>query len=477
MKLFGFGTKKQQALKATARSSKLRFYDAVDSELVQEIKSLFVDDIDINEIISTHWRTITGRARKQYNNNDYLRHFVSLACVNVVGYNGIQVQCQSQNKELNNHTESLFKLWCESCDVTDRLSFIDVQILAIKSMVRDGEFILIKHIDDEYQLRLQLIDPSRLDPSHNIELSNGRKIVNGIEVNRLGKPLAYHFRKANSSETVRISAEYVIHGFVPEYIGQNRGISWFITSMIRSHLLKEYETAAVDHAKTGAKVIGTFRSSEEYAQPDDQAPDIKQFEGSGMFELPPGYQFDGFDPAYPTGEYALFKTSILQAISGSLGYGVSYVSLANDLKGVSYSSARQGALAERDAWRMVQQHLISQLIRPIYRAWLEVEWLSSRLNCSDSDYQALKLASYQPRSWGWVDPVKEVKAMEMLLRNFLKSRKQIISENGLDIEKIDEEIKAEMMKFDEFKNISPEYITYLIGTFKSIVQTTQSDDL
>ncbi|MCF6777822.1 phage portal protein [Thiotrichales bacterium 19X7-9] len=475
MKLPSFFRKKSSKSQVISNRRIHRDFDAVDSQLMSDISNLYISNSDINDVISRSWYTIASRARQAYNNSDYPKHFVSLACVNVIGQKGINVQCQSNSKELNLDVEGRFKQWSETCDVSGRLSFIDVQILALKSMIRDGEFFLIKHIDDDNQLKLQLIDASRLDPSKNIDLGNGRKILNGIEVDTLGKPLAYHFKKNNANETIRYKAEHVVHGYLSDYIGQMRGISWFITPMIRLHLLKEFETAAVDHAKTGAKFLGFFRRDEDAPDSDD-TPEIHKYEGSGMFELPPGYQFDGFDPAFPSGDYAPFKTSILQAISGSLGYGVSYVSLANDLKGVSYSSARQAALAERDAWSMIQQHMISCLIRPIYRAWLEVERLSGRLVCSDNRYQGLKLAHYIPRSWSWIDPQKEAKALEILLKNFLKSRKQIVTEQGMDIDKVDQEILQDANQFKLCNDISPEYVSYLLGTLQMSLEEDKAED-
>ncbi|WP_440994720.1 phage portal protein [Cysteiniphilum litorale] len=243
-----------------------------------------------------------------------------------------------------------------------------------------------------------------------------------------------------------MAAENVIHGFISEYIGQKRGISTIATALIRLGLLKEFETAAVDNARSNAKSMGFFKKPEgvidyeQFADRDGEASDefsIQTLDDAARFHvLEAGYDFTGFDAQFPSTNFAPFKESILKAISSSLGYGVNYINLGNDLKGVSYSSARQGLLSERDAWRMLQTLLIDTLMRPVFESWLEVEYASGRLgNISVLSFDSLiDSVRFQTRTWAWIDPLKDAKGTTESINNYTISLSQAILDAGGDPE-------------------------------------------
>ncbi len=164
-----------------------------------------------------------------------------MACTNIVGHAGIRIQCKTNSESLNNKTELNFNRWARRgrCDVTGQLSLIDVQLACVRALLRDGEFFALKHVI-EGQLQLQLIDNTRIDVTKRATVSNGNKIINGIELNQLGKPQAYYLLADNGADTQRIAASNIIHGFIHEFIGQKRGISTIATALIRLGLLKEF---------------------------------------------------------------------------------------------------------------------------------------------------------------------------------------------------------------------------------------------
>ena len=63
--------------------------------------------------------------------------------------------------------------------------------------------------------------------------------------------------------------------------------------------------------------------------------------------------------------FADFHASVLRSVAS--GLGISYVTLANNLEGISYSSIRQGATEERDNLRVIQRFLIQHLAEPVFR--------------------------------------------------------------------------------------------------------------
>jgi len=129
-------------------------------------------------------------------------------------------------------------------------------------------------------------------------------------------------------------------------------------------------------------------------------------------------------------------------VSLSLGYGVNFINLGNNLEKVNYSSARQGLLAERDSWRLLQKLMIESLIQPVFESWFDVEHLSGRLGLISADTyeQVLEKVRYQARSWAWIDPLKDAKGLSENLRNKTMSLSESILERGGDPDDVLEQI-------------------------------------
>ncbi|TNF65656.1 MAG: phage portal protein [Gammaproteobacteria bacterium] len=422
-----------------------RGYESATSQLLRDV---FTGG-NVDEIIEGQSSAILRRAREAYANNDYVKGYISQACTNIIGHQGIRIQCKTKQKRLNDLTEAAFNRWARkgNCDVSGSLSFIDIQLLCVRSLLRDGEFFIIKHVIDG-QLQLQLIDNSRIDVTKRATLANGKKIINGIEVTRFGRPIAYYLTDDTES-TQRIPAKNVIHGFISEYVGQKRGISSIATALIRLGLLKEFETSAVDNARSNAKSVGFLNLPENeidynaLADRDDNTYDnsfeMKAVDDRAQFHLlKPGYKLSTFNSQFPSTTFAPFKESILKAISSSLGYGINYINLGNDLSNVNYSSARQGLLNERDAWRMLQTLIIDSLVRPVFESWLEVEYLSGRLgNISEITFnQLIDTVKFQTRNFPWIDPLKDAKGTTENINNKTTSTSQEIINAGGDVEEI-----------------------------------------
>ena len=456
----------------SSKQMKKRWIDAVQKRMYESARSPLIRDIfsggDIDEIIESQSSAVLRRAREAYANNDYVKGYISMACTNIVGHKGIRIQCKTESEVLNNKAELAFNRWARRgfCDVTGQLSLIDVQLSCVRALLRDGEFFVLKHVIDG-RLQLQLIDNSRIDVTKRATLSNGNKIINGVELNQFGRPQAYYLLADDGADVQRIEASNMIHGFIHEFIGQKRGISTIATALIRLGLLKEFETAAVANARSNAKSMGFFKKPEgaidynQFADRDEQAGDdfnIRTLDDDARFHvLEAGYDFSSFDSQFPSTTFAPFKESILKAISSSLGYGVNYINLGNDLKGVSYSSARQGLLSERDSWRMLQTLIVDALMRPIFENWLDVEYASGRLgNISVMSFESIiDSVRFQTRAWSWIDPLKDAKGTTESINNRTISLSQAILDAGGDPEDTLNQIAADLEKLKALGISSP----------------------
>jgi lambda family phage portal protein len=117
--------------------------------------------------------------------------------------------------------------------------------------------------------------------------------------------------------------------------------------------------------------------------------------------------------------------------------------LANDLEGVNYSSIRAGLMDEREFYKSIQRWFIDTITTPIFEAWLETNILNGTLNLPVAKLDKFNSPDWKPRRWAWVDPEKDINAQIKAVDNHFKSRRQVISEGGGDIEDVLRDIKRD----------------------------------
>ncbi|MBQ3565265.1 MAG: phage portal protein, partial [Alphaproteobacteria bacterium] len=232
------------------------------------------------------------------------------------------------------------------------------------------------------------------------------------------------------------------------------------------HELDQYEDAELVRKKTAAMFAGFVTrldpDSEMFGEKDtnDQGVAFAGLEPGTMQFLDPGEDVKFSSPADVGGTYEAFIKQQLRAIS--VGLGITYEQLTGDLSGVNYSSIRAGLLEFRRRCTALQHNLmVYQFCRPIWNKFIELAVLSGAIDVpNDSTFPLVK---WIPQGFSWVDPQKEQKAQMEAVRCGFKSRAEVVSELGYDVEEIDVEISEDNkradnlgFKFDsdsrEFKN-------------------------
>ena len=424
-------------------------------------------------LIRMHQRVLVARSREQALNNDYARAFIRLARQNIVGSNGVVLQAQTIDDKgvldalACDAIEASFAKWGhrDNCDVTGVKSWRAIQSAAIESAVRDGEFMFRKIYGRDagaFGFALQMLDPQRCQPNFDrYDLPDGAFIRAGIEFNKYGRAVAYHFTVAKENDAFynytyaglhyhRIPADEIIHGYLPEIVGQKRGLPWMATGLFRMKQLVGFEDAAIVNARVGAAKMGFIQWKEGHGPEIDQdaAENLEMDGDPGTFPvLPEGAELREWNPQYPAGEFATFNKAMLRGIAA--GFGVLYNNLANDLENVNFSSIRQGTLDEREHWKEMQEWLIESLCQPVFEAWLPRALLGGHIMVKGRPLKAERIDRYsvvkwQARRWQWIDPQADVNAAVAAKNNLLMSPGQIIREQGKDPGTIWREIAADI---------------------------------
>ena len=447
-------------------AGKRHFLAGTADRLTQDWPSSMISS---DEALYRDLERMRGRSRWLADNNSYYAKFISMCRNNIVGPRGVRLQAKildrtgrAQDAAASAAVEAAWKDWSKpgNCVFRSRMSRQALEKVVVNTVARDGEVFLRKWFGrGKYGYQLELIDSMRVPVQMNRELRDGGEIVNGIEY-RDGEVVAYWIgdrgmRYGYSGENyTRVDARFVLHLFVPVFAEQKRGYPWLTPGMRRLHNADRYEDAEVVQARLAAEKGGFFSRSpaaqEEFvgttsvpqSGDEDEGVEFLDSEAGTFGVMPEGWDFSQFDPTHPTNAFEAFHSKLLKGVA-SAG-NVNYTSLANDLSDVNYSSARIGMLEVRDHWQDLQGWLIESLHEDVYPDWLRMSLSSQVLRLPLDGYERFLRVSWMPRTWSWIDPMKEATAAMKRLEMRITSLTELAAERGTEFEDVLEQIAKEM---------------------------------
>lgn len=433
-------------------------------------------EITNNQVIYKSLNILRARSRTCARNDVYAKRFLQLIDQNVIGHTGIKIIPQVVNdtdgkadEEANKSIMAAWKRWSkkDNCDATGRNAYKALQSLMLRNMAIDGEAIariIISNDASPYGMSLQMIDPMFLDKEMNQQLTDGNRIVMGVEVNKYARPLAYWFIDGSQTNvngnaytrakgTIRVPAAEIIHLFVSEFSGQIRGIPWFSTALIQMHQLEGYQDAAVMASRIGASKMGFFipNGGESYEGEEDGTGGVTMEVSPGTFEeLPAGYTYQPVDWTYPHDQYPEFVKATLRGVAA--GLGVSYHTLASDLSSVNFSAGRLGAQEDREFYKTLQEFINDQFNEPVFAVWLPYSLLTGKIVSKRGRPLPFTLLNqlsevvWRGRRWAHLEPLKEIQAAKEAHALGVKSKSQIIRDQGDEPDEVFAEIEADFEK-------------------------------
>lgn len=328
-------------------------------------------------------------------------------------------------------------------------------VQVVRGVVRDGEAFLRLVADEDGRMRLQLLPPEQIDPALSRDIGGGRRIIAGVELDASDRPVAYHALPevpgsafAGYFPPVRVPAADVLHLFDPLLPGQVRGLSWLAPILLKLSEHDRTSDAMLAAVKTQSLLTGFITDPTGEAggfAADGQGGAVQaSLEPGSMHVLPPGAAVSFSNPGTGLSQAAEFLKAQQREIAA--GGGLTYEQVSADLSGTNYSSARVGLLEFRRRAQMLHRTLIvDQLLRPLWRRWIDAEALAGRLT-ADPD---LHRVTFAPPGFDWVDPAKEVAAEVAAIEARLKSRAEVVAARGRDVADLDEEIAADAARQTE----------------------------
>lgn len=372
-------------------------------------------------------RMLRARARSLVQNNPYAAKALACLVSNIVG-EGITPSSRAADEKTRTALDALWNEWKAVADADGGSDFYGLEAQAYRAMEQDGEVLIRLRARKRgdglpVPLQLQVMEIDYLDSTKNGKGSEGGLIISGVELNSIGRIVAYWLYDTHPGDIVRgissglqskrYAADRIIHLFAPDRPGQARGITRFAPVIARLRDLAIYEDAELSRKQNEA-LMSVFVSGDgaDFAvQSDGQSRadvDAKAALGNlgslqpGAIMATNGQSVTVAEPTAAPG-YADYIRMQLYAIAA--GTGVTYEMLTGDLSQVNFSSARTGMLEFRRSAEQRQWHvLVPRLLDPVWRAFVDAAVLSGKVPRADYPVE------WSTPKWDYVNPLQDVKS-------------------------------------------------------------------
>lgn len=388
-------------------------------------------------------------SRKLVRDNAYAWGVVDTIVSSVVGC-GMTAQSMLETddgvdvEDVNFLRDDSWDRWTDVCDINGQYTFVEMQRMAQREIVEAGEVLIhmvttpakeFRGISRPVPFALELVEADRLaadKDTYAIARDGGKRIVRGVELDELGKPLAYWIYpdhpqapQAWNRDPIRVEAKNVLHLFRRDRIGQSRGVTWFapVVSWLRDlgvYVENELQASAVASCfgvaiKTEGSFPGLSGESTEPDSVDDNGNSFEYLEPAMVARLRPGESIESINPGRPNSASEPWINLMLRGIA--VGTGLSYEVVARDYSKTNYSSSRTSQLEDRRRFRCWQMYLIQHLCKPVRAKFAEAAALAGVPHFPTmaellADRHSADPVEWQTPEWEWVDPQNEQKASQ-----------------------------------------------------------------
>jgi lambda family phage portal protein len=449
-------------------------YDAAGFR--RRLQSWMPSQYTTNVIMTSSGRLLRSRCRDVLRNNPHANAAAESFATNVIGTGIKPSSLFNENPRLRSAIQKLWQDWTNECDADGLADFYGMQAIVARALFESGEcFIRFRNrkADDGFlvPLQIQLLESDMCPYEWNMQASNGNWIMNGVELDSIGRRTAYYFYPTHPGDMpiepvaslmpIRIPASEVLHIFKCMRPGQVRGVPLVTPALVRLYFLDQYDDAELERKRIAAMYAGFVTSP----VPEDIVPidamdtssnqdgiALSGLEPGTMQTLLPGEDIKFSEPADVGGSYEAFQYRQQLAVFAAVG--IPYSIGTSDLRRANYSSLRGSIVEFRRKVEQLQRNVfVFQMCRPIWNRWLETAVLAAALDLEAADYLTGKV-SFQRVKWipqrnDWVDPLKDRQAEKLAVDAGFKSRSDVIEAEGFDPEENDQRVAADKARAED----------------------------
>ncbi len=366
---------------------------------------------------------------------------------------------RDEAKALQRQAAQIWREWSATADAAERVHMDQLQALVVSSALMSGDvfvrplMVTSQTQPSRFELRLDIIESDRCDSPNGIDRPG--EVQSGVVLGTRGEPTHYwisrehpgdHYGARTFDRVPRVDGAgrpSILHVYDVERPGQSRGRPLLSPVLDAFKDLDDYVEAELIRSQVAACFAAFVKRTDPYGAAlaatasGGQASTQREMEivPGGVHFLASNEDVTFGNPSSPNAAFDGFMRTARQMICAPLG--IPYEIAARDLRGMNYSNARAAFLMAWQTFGRRQRWLVNCLLQPVWQMLLEEAWLKGVFAARDfSQRQAL----WSNTIWiapgkGWIDPLKEVQAEALRLKEGLTTRQQIVARyDGADWE-------------------------------------------
>lgn len=429
-----------------------------------------------NQAATAELTILRRRMRASIRNNPWLSRGLKADVANEVG-TGIIPRSKAPDADFRAATRVLWNDWAPYADAAGVLNAYGVQWQAVRARKESGEvFVRIRQRRPQDALpvpiQFQVLEAEFCPVNLNKKASNGNDIISGIELDALGRRVAYwmykkhpHDGQMSYSELTRVPAEQIMHHYIPLRPGQLRGDPNAVQALVRAHLFDKYDDAELSRKETRAQYTGVIHRpdygaddyrydpiSGEPLEDDDNGVPMLDLEPGTFPSLLPGEEVKLFDGDESGSGYADFQRHQLLAVAA--GSDVPYELTTGDYRGINDRVWRAIMNQYRKEVEQVQDlFTIQQICRVMWNSFIDAAVLSGAVQAPDFDKKRHEYirADHRAPAWPTIHPLIDANAKKINRDGGIESRQGQIAESGWDAEDVDQQRAEDQQREEELK--------------------------
>lgn len=444
------------------------------SVITEALRAFYAPHSSADRDISTDLDVLRRRSRQLFQNNTFSRAMISSFTTNVVG-TGIKARpnlkqwealglTQDDAEKWERKTQDLFELWANSkkCDAERKNNFAQLQDLAFKTALLGGDCFALACYDKELQpfgLNVKLLESERCQNPFGVMDSDA--LMQGVEVNKVGKPIAYHFTQkpawsidnyTDFVDSVRVPAfdafgnPNVIHIFTADRTDQRRGVPLLAPMILQLKQQERYQDAELMAAVISACFTAVLENNvpEESEELYGNVPEnerVEKTDGNGrslesgfaqslemkpgaIWSLAQGQSIKSLNPQRPNVNYQPFVESIFSEAAAACG--VSFEMVLRKFNS-NYNAVRAVIFESRKTFERMRHDFVSDFCQPVYEKWLAEAVIMGVVDAPGFFEDPVKRAFWSGCRWigdaaFLLDPQKEMNAIKMQIDEQLIDR-------------------------------------------------------
>lgn len=440
-----------------ARESIKAYYEAVKFDRLHSRK---LNSSDPDAVTQPAVAITRDLARDIEQNNDTGRGILNTLVNNTVG-DGIKPIPLVKDvtgelaQDFNKALKAAYDEWVRNPEVTGDFDYYSAQRMIARSLFRDGE-IFLQHLEGNVPrldhasvvpYSIEMIESDYVPMDYNDE---NKGIIQGIQKNAWGKATRYFIYKENpdrkaltSRQDVKtIAAKKMTHLKLIDRIRQTRGVSVFASVFNRLDDVKEIDENERVAGRVAAAMAAFIRkgSPDMYVKTSTPYREMEFVPGMIFDDLMPGEEIGTIDTTRPNNELIPFRDAQLRAVAAGTATG--YSTISRNYNG-TYSAQRQELVEQYSNYGVIWAYLKDRMAVPIWERFVAMAVASGTVDVSGIDESTLYNASFTRPPMPWIDPSREMSAIEKEIGLGLTSRSDVIMRRGGDPDEVFRKIKEE----------------------------------